>query len=334
MTKPNHLRRTFSECFAMSLDVLIGGVLLVVLVCGFGTPASAATSRTRDGSSTGDVVQIEPVPRFTESEVRALIEKPSVTFTVDNPRIASGGQAVLSWRVENADTASISGLGGVSLSGTRTVKPTEKTTYTLSATNRNGTVSKSVTVDISTLAVVTNLRIVAPALLLENVAYNFVDEAASATWASSVPLTFGGAGGARGWARVVNSVRAEDNKDYEKVLQVSPENKADGFVYGEYAVAIPPNAKLRATVSFTAGHGSPDGATVSVQVRAPSVARRVKPSWKQVLTKTIMRDNKLDAVEVDLSAWANQKVSIRLVVNAHSNATDDLVLWIAPRIIK
>jgi hypothetical protein len=98
-------------------------------------------------------------------------------------------------------------------------------------------------------------------------------------------------------------------------------------------VDVPPNAKFRATVGFTAGHGTSDGATVSLQVRGPA-RPRVKPIWRQVLTKMITTDGKLDAVEADLSGWANQRVSIRLVVNGRSNANDDMVLWIAPRIIK
>lgn len=326
---------------------IMAGLLLAVLVCGLVAPADAATGRlrTRSGSSDGsgggssssDVVQIDPVPRFTESEVSALIEKPSVTFSVDNPRITSGGEATLSWQVENADTVNISGIGNAGLSGTRTVKPTEKTTYTLTATNRNGTVTKSVTVDITTLAVVGTIHtgmIRGAILARENVHFNFADEAKGATWASSVPLTFGAAEGANGWARVIASVRAEDDTDYEKVLQVAPENREGGFIYGEYVVEMPPNAKFRATLGFTRGHGTSDGATVSLEVRGRPRARGMAPPWKPVLTQKIALDDKLDAVEADLSGLADQKVSLRLVVNGGSQSADDLVLWIAPRIVK
>ena len=177
------------------------------------------------------------------------------------------------------------------------------------------------------------IKIVTPVFVLENVHFNFVDKASTAKWASSKPITFGASGSSKGWARVINSVRAEDNKDYEKVLQMAPEAKPDGFVYGEYSVAIPPKAKFLATVGFTRGHGSSDGATLSVQVRPPPVRGRRMP-WKQILIKTITPNQKLDAIEVDLGAYANKTVSIRLVVNARSKANDDMALWIAPRIVK
>jgi hypothetical protein len=203
--------------------------------------------------------------------------------------------------------------------------------------NHNGTVTRSVTVDITNLAAVVTkmetVKIVTPVIMLAGVHFDFVDKAGAATWASSKPLTFGGSGGTSGWARVINSVRAEDNKDYEKVLQTAPEVKADGFVYGEYSVPIPPNAKFLATVGFTRGHGSSDGATVSVQVRLPPAHGRRMP-WQQILTKTITADDKLDPIEVDLKAYADKTVSIRLVVNARAQANDDIVLWIAPRIVK
>jgi hypothetical protein len=310
-------------------------VVAAVVICLLAAGADAA-ARSRGGSSGG--ITIDPVPRFDDSEVRALIEKPSIIdFSVDNPRIASGGSAKLTWRVENADSVSISSIGSVGLSGTRSVSPSAKTTYTLSARNQNGTVTRAVTVDITNLAAVVTkmetVKIVTPVIMLGGVHFDFVDKAGSATWGSSKPLSFGGSGGTSGWARVINSVRAEDNKDYAKVLQTTPEVKADGFIFGEYSVAIPPNAKLLATVGFTRGHGSADGATVSVQVRQPPVHGRRMP-WQQILTKTITADGKLDPIEVDLKAYANKTVSIRLVVNARSKADDDIVLWIAPRIVK
>lgn len=305
-------------------------LVIVVAVCLSAAQASAAGSNPP--------VIIDPVPRFDSSEVSALIDKPSIVeYSVDKPRIASGGSAKLTWRVTNADSVSISGVGNVGTSGTRSVSPTAKTTYTLSARNHNGTVARSVTVDITTLtgviSKVDTVKIVTPVVLLQNVDFNFVDKASTARWGSSKPISFGGAGSSNGWARVIDSVRAEDNKDYTKVLQMSPEVKANGFVYGEYKVKVPPKGKFLATVGFTHGHGSSDGATLSVQVRPPPVGRRRFP-WRQVLTKTITNNNKLDAIEVDLSAYANKAVDIRLVVNARSQAKDDMVLWIAPRIVK
>lgn len=292
-------------------------------------------------------ITIDPVPRFPESEVRALIEKPSITFSVDKPRIPSGGSAKLTWRVENADSVTISNVSGsVGMTGSRTVTPDKKTTYTLTATNRNGTVRRSVTVVISTLTITgkietikpdtsENLHVVGPLVMRENIHFNFVDTASQATWDGRGRLTFGAVSSTKGWVRVINSVRAEDNKDYPKVLQVVPERKRNGTISGKYTVTIPPKAKFRATVGFTHGHGSADGATVSVQVRGKPVGRSRKlMPWKTILEKTIKPEGKLDTIEADLKAYAGKTMSIRLVVNGRTNPTDDLVLWIAPRIVK
>ena len=319
----------------------VAALLGAVVACALSTPADAIGWGPGGSSGTGGSdrpITIDPVPRFNEAEVRALVDKPSIaTFSVDKPRIAKGGSAKLTWRVENADSVSISHVGSVGRSGSRTVKPEAKTTYTLTARNNNGTVTKAVTVDITTLSVVGTVHtarvITTPGVLLENVAYDFVAKSNTARWASSKPLTFGGFGGAKGWARKMNSLRAEDNKDYRNVLQVEPEHKPNGFVYGEYSVPIPPNAKFIATVGLTKGHGSPDGATVTIQARGPTIGRRKSP-WKSVAVKTIKHDGTLDTITADLKPWANKTATIRLVVTANRNYQDDMVVWIAPRIVK
>ncbi len=331
MTTLNDPRRTVSSWPHI---VGLAALIVVVAVCTLSTPAQAAGwPRQSD-----DVITINPVPRFDESEVRALIEKPAVTFGVDKPRISKGQSAKLTWRVENADSVSITGLAGIGKSGSRTVSPTKKTTYKLTARNSNGTVTKAVTVDVTELAAVIGtvhvVRVTGPLLVLEKIAYDFVAKANTATWQGNRRLSFGGSGGTSGWARKIGSVRAEDNKDYTNVLQMEPTHKPNGFVYGRYVVPIPPNGRFAATVGFTRGHGSPDGATVTVLVRGPVIRRRHKPPWKTVALKKITRNGTLDTLTADLKAYANQTVTIQLQVNAGRNYQDDMVLWIAPRILK
>ena len=319
----------------------LAALLAAVVAFALSGPADATGWGGGGSSGTSESdrpITIDPVPRFDEAEVRALVDKPSiVTFTVDTPRIAKGGSAKLTWRVENADSVSISTIGSVSRSGSRTVQPQAKTTYVLTARNNNGTVTKAVTVDITNLVIIGTVHKIettpGTVTLHENVAYDFVAKSNTARWASSKPLTFGGYGGAKGWARKMNSVRAEDNKDYQNVLQVEPEHKPNGFVYGEYSVPIPPNARFMATVGLTKGHGSADGATVTIQVRGPAIGRRKQP-WKSVAVKTIKHDGRLDTITADLKPWANKTVTIRLVVTAGRNYQDDMVVWIAPRIVK
>jgi len=319
----------------------LAALLAAVVACALSGPADATGwGQGSSGGSSGSerTITIDPVPRFDEADVRALVEKPSIAeFSVDNPRIAKGGSAKLTWRVENADSVSISTIGSVSHSGSRAVSPQAKTTYVLTAKNNNGTVTKAVTVDITNLAIIATVHKIdttpGTVMVLGNVAYDFVATSNSARWASSKPLSFGGYGGTNGWARKMNSVRAEDNKDYKNVLQVEPEHKPNGFVYGEYSVTIPPNGTFTATVGLTKGHGSPDGATVTIQVRGPAVGRRKAP-WKSVVVKTIKHDGRLDTITADLKPWANKTVTIRLVVTAGQSFKDDVVLWIAARVLK
>ena len=327
MTSPPSLDRTvFWRPTVLGLAVLA----VVAAACAFPALAQAATGP--------DVVTIDPVPCFEESELLSLIEKPTVTFTVDKARITKGQSATLRWNVKNADSVSITGLSGIGKSGSRRVSPTTKTTYTLTARNAVGTVTKTVTVDIFQALVVGRIETVRPVvphvMLVENVAYDFVAKANTATWqGGSQRLTFGGSGGTFGFARTVSSVRAQDNKVYQNVLQVGPHQRAHGIVYGEYSVAIPPNGRFAANVGFTKGHGSADGVDVSVQVLRPAKGR-MRPRWVTVASTRITRNGQLNALTANLNAYANKTVKMRLLVNARQKFHDDMVLWIAPRILK
>jgi len=57
------------------------------------------------------------------------------TFTVDQARVTRGQSVTLSWNVENADSVSISGLGTVANTGTRTITPDVSVNYVLTASN-------------------------------------------------------------------------------------------------------------------------------------------------------------------------------------------------------
>jgi len=81
-------------------------------------------------------------PSFTTGPViQAFSANPSV--------IAPGGTAILSWTVSGANAISISpGIGQVGSTGTVQVSPYTTTSYTLTAINSAGTVSRSVTVTV------------------------------------------------------------------------------------------------------------------------------------------------------------------------------------------
>jgi len=68
-------------------------------------------------------------------------------FTANPSTIRAGQSSTLVWQIENAESAEISGIGRVDpRGGTSTVAPTRTTEYKLTARNRLGEVSESVTV--------------------------------------------------------------------------------------------------------------------------------------------------------------------------------------------
>ena len=74
------------------------------------------------------------------------------SFTATPSDIFSGTNSSLIWSALNATTVSIDqGIGNVSSSGTQEVGPTETTSYTLTATNSDGTVTKSCTVTVKAI---------------------------------------------------------------------------------------------------------------------------------------------------------------------------------------
>jgi hypothetical protein len=72
-----------------------------------------------------------------------------VRFSATPLSIQAGGTSTLLWLVENADTVTITpGIGNVTPADTRDVQPAQTTQYTLTATNKFGSVSAQTTVTI------------------------------------------------------------------------------------------------------------------------------------------------------------------------------------------
>ena len=75
-------------------------------------------------------------------------------FGLNPATINVGGQAQLTWQVENATSVSISpGIGTVDATGSRTVNPTVSTTYVITATNANGSVTASATLTVGSVQI-------------------------------------------------------------------------------------------------------------------------------------------------------------------------------------
>ena len=71
-----------------------------------------------------------------------------LNFGATPTEIASGGQATLVWNVENATKVNISSIGDVQPSGSTPVNPTATTTYTLTATNGQGSITATAVVSV------------------------------------------------------------------------------------------------------------------------------------------------------------------------------------------
>lgn len=72
-----------------------------------------------------------------------------ISFNASPLEILAGSTSTLSWQVENADTVTIEGIGQVNpRAGTAPVAPAQSTQYVLTASNRLGSVSAAVTVEV------------------------------------------------------------------------------------------------------------------------------------------------------------------------------------------
>ena len=75
--------------------------------------------------------------------------KPTATVNVSRPEIQKGESTVVSWNTSNAETVTIDGLGTVAASGSKTVSPSESTTYTLTAKGPGGQADASARVTVN-----------------------------------------------------------------------------------------------------------------------------------------------------------------------------------------
>jgi hypothetical protein len=106
------------------------------------SPNETTSYRLTARNARGDVSAVATVV------VEALPRAQFLSCTVSPANITAGETATISWATANADTVTISGIGGVDAAGNRPVTPASTTTYTLTATNAAGSVPCSVTVTV------------------------------------------------------------------------------------------------------------------------------------------------------------------------------------------
>jgi peptidoglycan-associated lipoprotein len=76
--------------------------------------------------------------------------KPTASLAVSRSDIQKGESTVLSWNTANANTVEIAGVGTVAASGSKTLSPSDSTTYNLTAKGPGGEADASARVTVTT----------------------------------------------------------------------------------------------------------------------------------------------------------------------------------------
>lgn len=96
-------------------------------------------------------LNMSPQPRFHAGVASALVPIAPVTaqLSAKSSNLSCGQSTALDWNAANSVDTSISGIGNVSADGSRSVSPTQKTTYVLTAKGPGGDAMQSITVDVT-----------------------------------------------------------------------------------------------------------------------------------------------------------------------------------------
>jgi outer membrane protein OmpA-like peptidoglycan-associated protein len=79
---------------------------------------------------------------------------PVILFTASSESVQTGHPVTLKWQITNATEVSIEGIGKVQPKGSKQLKPTESTVYTLTAVGEGGTQTEAITVEVTAAPVI------------------------------------------------------------------------------------------------------------------------------------------------------------------------------------
>ena len=129
----------------------------------------------------------------------------------------------------------------------------------------------------------------------------------------------------RGFARYEYDSLLEDDKVYPRVLLTHPEVRNEyGLIVGIFKIEVlPEKAAFKAKVGFLKRANQTDGVEFRVFVKKD-------PSY--FAAKRCYYDGRLDDFALDLGRYAGQKVEIVLQVHVLYTSTQDLAVWVDPRI--
>ena len=137
-------------------------------------------------------------------------------------------------------------------------------------------------------------------------------------------LPFGGADSdERGFVRALGRVQLSDGNLYDKVLQMHPAWRPDGYVSSTFDVTIPASAtRFSARAGFLPGASASDGVTVSVILGVQKIA-----------TRTLRPADGVGEIAAEIpETWRGQAVAVHLFVAARATSTQDWFVWVAPAI--
>ena len=141
-----------------AVRVLVGGIQADVIFAGLSSAGlNQLNVRVPESVPLGDAEVIAETQGHATQEGAFLrigspgtFPAPTVSLTVAPPTIPQGQSATLQWTTSNATTVSIDqGIGVVSANGSRTVSPSQTTTYVITAQGAGGSAAASATVTVT-----------------------------------------------------------------------------------------------------------------------------------------------------------------------------------------
>ena len=168
----------------------------------------------------------------------------------------------------------------------------------------------------------------------DNIFYDFVDQAPSASWSSGAGgLQFPGSDSdSRGFALYRNNWQFEDNSIWAKSLQTHPQWVSDGWIMGVYPqMTVPSGAELEVTVGFLKGATGSDGVIFEVRFEE-FLGLTVAPQIHSILIHGAKYDGELDLVTADLSSLEGKTGNFILYVNAGQSSGQDWAAWAEAKI--
>jgi hypothetical protein len=125
--------------------LLLSVILITVLLTGLTAGCISITPQQPEKPP-----ELPPEPSSTPQDTPVTSAPVIISFQTSNEEIAAGESATLTWKVSGATTVNIApGVGDVPQSGSVKVSPTAGTIYSLTATNRLGTSTRSVGINIA-----------------------------------------------------------------------------------------------------------------------------------------------------------------------------------------